>query len=829
MRLSRRAAALTVLILLVTAAGVGQPAPRAAAQAGDWPGVPGTVLVTAATPARSVTLATVLPEVVRPTRPFGVRADRIGEQVVRVRVPVGGERAAAAAMAAVPGVLAAEPDLLLAPVARPADPFYVRQWPHIQTGIESAWDVRTDARPAVVAVLDTGMNGTHPDLAPSIVGQVDASRGSVTGAPATEIDNDTCQQGHGTYVGGILGAVGDNGEGIAGTGWRSAVLDVAVTSQAVNCVISSSAVIAGLDYVSGDEGGPVAVANLSLGAFQDTCPTALQQSIDRANAAGVLVVAAAGNGEQDASTAGRTSVPAGCDGVISVGATAVDRTRAGYSTQNDSVDLAAPGGDAEDGTDGLVPTTNAALANGLYRYVQGTSFAAPYVAGVAALARSQDPRLSPAQVTGLLEETAEDLGPSGRDDAFGAGLVRPDRALAALAAGDVPPPAAPAPEPEPAPAPEPEPAPTPTADPTPEPTPAPDPTEDPSPAPPPDEGLDPPEQDQLPAVTRVAAGTLRTEPVAQAVAISREAFPEAAATHAVLARADVFADALAGSTLGAGRGPLLYALPDGPLPEETRGELQRTLLPGATVYLLGGAVALPATLEEEIAALGFRPHRLAGGAREETAAAIAEEVRRLLPVLGEPLPTAVALARRDTWPDSVVAGSLGAEFGIPLLVTATEELHPAAEAVLASLRPATVYVIGGTAAVSDATAAEAAAVAGGTAVRLGGAARDVTAVQVATEHDRLLDVEGSRAPRYALAVNIRRDDGYAHVLSATAAAAVLNGVFVPVEQADGTVLPEVARTFLEGRWEAPAYGLLVGGEDLVAPTIADDLAAALAG
>jgi putative cell wall-binding protein len=303
--------------------------------------------------------------------------------------------------------------------------------------------------------------------------------------------------------------------------------------------------------------------------------------------------------------------------------------------------------------------------------------------------------------------------------------------------------------------------------------------------------------------------------VRQAVAVSQFVFPAGKAKHAVLARRDDFADALAGSSLGFGAGPLLFTGRTGPLDPVTAAELTRVLPPGTRVYLLGGTSALPAALEGELVALGFDPIRLAGPTRQATAAAVATEVMSRVQELGFDAPRGVILATARDWPDAVTAGSLGAWFGYPILLTDPTSLTPVTSTALAALRPARLYVVGGTSAVSSAVAVAAQAAAqAATAIRLAGADRDATAVVVAQRFaDELRPQSRGADPALAIAVNLRRTDGFANVLSATAAVGAYSGVFLPVEGNTGDTIPVSAAPFACSL--DPRRAIIVGATDVV--------------
>lgn len=811
--------------------GDGGVAAAAAGRFGDaWPAgaAPGSLLVTLAGEARVRPVVAELAGLAAVTPGMG-RAHGLGGAVLRVPVNHGAEARVAGLLAAVPGVADVEPDWLVRPSAVPNDPWYDRQWAHKQTGAEAAWDLTVGSSVARVAVIDTGMWGANPDLAPNIEQQVDFSTGVLAEAPQTGIDNDTCNSGHGSWVGGVVGAVGSNGLDVAGVAWRVSMIDIAVNSTrpGARCdAIPFSSIVAGVNYAVDNSLGPVDVVNLSVGSFLDRCPTAFQSAADRARAAGVLLVASSGNGERDLATAGRYSYPASCDGVVSVAATNRVEGRAIYSTTNDRVDIAAPGGDSTvGGSDGTILTTTEDPALATIRRVQGTSFAAPYISGVAALMVARRPTATPQELESILTSTAKDLGLPGRDAQFGAGLVRTDAAVSQAAAVPAPVPAPP-PAPAPSPSAAPVPAPAPSAAPAPAPPPPVLPSPSPSPTPRDQESAETPPV--APTVQRLSASPTSTEAVSQAVAVSQRVFAEEAAAHVVLARADDYADALAGTGLAMGVGPVLFAGAGPTLPPSTRNEIARVLPRDRPVYLMGGGSALPAELEAELRSMGYEPRRMSGGAREDTAAVAADEVLRRRAALGLPQVRAAILVTRGNWPDAVSAGPLASMSAIPVLLTAPDSLHPSTEAALRRLDPDVLYVVGGAGVVSEAVAVTAAQAGRAALRRLSGPARDATAVAVSQEILDVLERAGVAAPRHIVAVNLRRGDGYAHAISASALPGSASGVFVPVEETGGTLLTAQTQAFIRERLRFDGMiGTVAGGEDLIARATLDRFRALL--
>ncbi len=311
------------------------------------------------------------------------------------------------------------------------------------------------------------------------------------------------------------------------------------------------------------------------------------------------------------------------------------------------------------------------------------------------------------------------------------------------------------------------------ASPGPDPGPTPDPTPNPSPDPTPDPSPDPTEEPTGPPSDEPGAGfdgnpstTERinnTGPVAIAMNISQERFGDAGAARVVLSRDDRFPDSLAGASLTSD-GPLLFT-PTDALHGLTANEIARVLPPGGTVHLLGGVGAISEAVADEIEAAGFVVDRLAGASRMETAIAVADRVRQLVPDVER-----VAVARAfgpggddsAAWADSVTGGGWAAAAGVPILVTDSAALHPAVEEWLAADAPSQTTLFGGEAALS-------AAVEGAVPApqRVAGAERTETAGRIATE----LWGTSTTGERRFVIINGFREDGWAYGLAAGGMAA----------------------------------------------------------
>ncbi len=752
----------------------------AAAHAGDGEVVEGSLLVTVRASATGTVSGGLL-----------AAADALASghrgSVLRVRTAAGEEAETAARLLARDDVLAVEPNRVLRFSALPDDPAFPDQFAHELTDAPAAWDVVTDASDVLVALLDSGVVAEHPDLAGQVVEQHQVLDGDVVEGSA---DNDRCKVGHGTWTAGIMGALGDNGLDVSGAAWRLSILDVNVsaTEQAA-CEagsVTEDAIVAGIDFARGRGAD---IINMSLGGRARACSVATQTAVDEARAAGITLIAASGN-----SSGEDVAVPASCNGVISVSAVGPSGETASYASTSPYVDLTAPSGDSEPGSEeGGVLTTSWWQGGRRTRSViglNGTSFSAPYVSGVAALMLAVDPALEPDDVEGVLEATAEDVNEPGRDAASGWGLVQAGAALQRVDRGG--------------------PYPTPEADP------------------------DFPVGGQAGArpggtveVGRISAGATLTEPVSQAVAVSQTLFEDAGATEgptaafAVLARADDFADALAGSSITFGAAPVLYTAPSGPMDPATLAELERVVPSTGGIIILGGRAAVSAEAEQQLRSEGFLTQRLFGPTREETAVAVMDELLAVYDELGPTGPPAAILANRSFWFDAITSGNLAAPFRLPVLLTGSEELHPATEEALGRLSSSTLYVVGGETRVPTPVIQQARAALDPDELRvLKGAARDGTAVAVAGEVERLLDEEFASFPELGIVFNLSREDGYAHALSMAPLLAATDSVYLPLLGDDGSELSDVLRGYDQG---LGIDVVLAGGRDVLSMRGAETL------
>ena len=326
-----------------------------------------------------------------------------GINVHIISVPPGAEDKVIKALAHNPNIEFAEKDLYLQPNDyTPNDPKFPDAW-HLQTmNLPGAWDSsRGDG--VTVAVVDSGVNGAHEDLFGKLVaGRNVASNNSDTSDIA----------GHGTEVAGVIGAVMDNGLGVASIAPNALIMPVRATND-INGWASTSTLATGITWAA-DHGARV--ANVS---YDTSASSVIGSAAAYMRSLGGLVVVAAGN-------SGLLQTFADSESMISVSATTSNDTKASWSNYGDFIDVAAPGA-------GLWTTNN----SGGYSSVSGTSFAAPSAAATVALIMAANPSLTPSEVEAVLENSAVDLGDPGFDPVYGNGRID---ALAAvlLAQGQAP-------------------------------------------------------------------------------------------------------------------------------------------------------------------------------------------------------------------------------------------------------------------------------------------------------------------------------------------------------------------------------------------------------
>lgn len=323
-----------------------------------------------------------------------------------LELPVGAnEQAFAHAFKAQPEVEFAELDRIVAPESMtPNDPSYPNQWHLPKIAAPTAWSNTTGSSSVTIAICDTGVDSSHPDLASKMV----------SGWNFYDNNSDTHDvYGHGTAVAGTAAASSNNSLGVASVAWGCMIMPLRVS--AVDGGASYSAIANAITWAA-DHGARV--ANVSYLVSDSSTVSSAGQYLQ--SKGGVLAVSA-GNYATFSSAPDNPYM-------LVVSATDQNDVLATWSNTGNNVDLSAPG--VNIGT-----TTN----GGTFGYGSGTSFSAPIVAGVAALVLSVNPSLTPVQVTNVLKQSADDLGPAGWDPSYGSGRVNAERAVS-LAGGSPPPP-----------------------------------------------------------------------------------------------------------------------------------------------------------------------------------------------------------------------------------------------------------------------------------------------------------------------------------------------------------------------------------------------------
>jgi subtilisin family serine protease len=318
-------------------------------------------------------------------------------------VPAGAPAAVARRLRRSPLVRYVEVDHPVHAMDATPDPGRAGQWGLDAVGAPLAWGVTRGAG-IVVAVVDTGI-AAAPDLA----GRLLPGWNQLTGTTDATDDN-----GHGTHVSGTIAEDADNGLAEAGLAPDVSLLPVKVLDASGSG--EDSDVAAGIVWAA-DHGARV--INMSLGGPDSS--RVLTDAVKYATGKGVLVVAAAGN------ESGPVGYPARIAGVLGVGAVDSALARASFSNTGTGLDVVAPGVGIIQQTLGDRAGTFADVS------LSGTSMATPFAAAAAALVLAANPAATPASVARTLERSAQDLGPAGRDDETGYGLVRADRALGATA------------------------------------------------------------------------------------------------------------------------------------------------------------------------------------------------------------------------------------------------------------------------------------------------------------------------------------------------------------------------------------------------------------
>jgi len=286
----------------------------------------------------------------------------------------------------------------------PNDPYFGSEWHLNKVGAPTAWNT-TQGSGVTIAVLDSGVDGAHPDLVPNLVAGYNFYDNNTNTA-------DVC--GHGTAVAGTAAAASNNSIGVAGVAGQAKIMPIRVAyydATSGSCYAYTSTIASGITYAA-DHGARI--ANISYGPLAGS--TTIQNAAQYMKSKGGLVIVSAGNdGINENITPTTTMIP--------VSATDTNDVITSWSSYGSFVAVAAPGA-------GIWTTSK----GGIYQAWSGTSFSSPLTAGVVGLMMAANPALDGSQVESLLYSTAVDLGSAGRDIYYGYGRVNAGAAVQAAVA-----------------------------------------------------------------------------------------------------------------------------------------------------------------------------------------------------------------------------------------------------------------------------------------------------------------------------------------------------------------------------------------------------------
>lgn len=331
----------------------------------------------------------------------GLNATQVEEilpiRIKRIKVPPRALEMILAALARCPHVKFVEKNYLVKAESIPNDGYYSSQWHLPKISAPTAWDISTGSSSVKIAIADTGVDPTHPDLASKLL----------TGYNFVQGNTDTHDvYGHGTLVAGSAAALSNNSVGVAGVAWSNPIVPLVVADS--NGYATYSSLANSITYAA-DHG--IRIINLSFGGTMSS--VTLQNAIDYAWNKGTIVFASAGN-----SANSTPQYPAACNHVVAVTATTSTDSLASFSSYGNWVTVSAPG-------KSILTTSN----GGGYSYASGTSFSAPITAGLGALILSVNPNLTATQVVDIIKQGVDDKWTTGFDQYFGYGRINVYRSL----------------------------------------------------------------------------------------------------------------------------------------------------------------------------------------------------------------------------------------------------------------------------------------------------------------------------------------------------------------------------------------------------------------
>ncbi len=326
----------------------------------------------------------------------------IGLQVQRVAAPEGQESQIVEALSNDPRVEYAELDYTVHATIIPNDQYFNSQWGMSKIQAPAAWDEATGGSDVTIAIIDTGVDLGHPDLNDKIV-------------PGWDFVNDDSlaqdDHGHGTHVAGIAAAETNNQQGVAGVSWGARIMPIKVLNGEGNGYYSD--VAQGVLYACSHG---AQILNLSLGGSEPS--STLEDALEQVYAQGCLPLAAAGNDGHN-----RVDYPAKYSEAMAIAATDRYDQRASFSDYGPEIELAAPGVE--------IYSTLWTPGSHTYGNKTGTSMSTPHVAGLAAVVWSVCPEMTNADLRGVLQSTAKDLGAPGWDQYYGYGRIDAEKAVEA--------------------------------------------------------------------------------------------------------------------------------------------------------------------------------------------------------------------------------------------------------------------------------------------------------------------------------------------------------------------------------------------------------------
>lgn len=293
-----------------------------------------------------------------------------------------------------------EPDWTVFPVAIPNDTSYGSQWHLPQIEAPRAWDQFTGTTGVTVAVCDTGVDLSHPDLGPFVSGYNSASHlAQTSGGVVTNVHP------HGTHVAGIVGAKGNNSLGVAGVNWNVTIMPIRLTNLSSGNASTS-------DMTEGQRWAADHGAKVITTSYSGVSSSTFQTTGAYCRARGAIYLFAAGNSNTTVNTFDWQDVTI-------VGASTSSDTRASFSNYGTAIDVFAPG-----------TAILSSVPGGSYEAWDGTSMATPVAAGICAMIFQVRPNSTPEEVETYLEQGSDDIGSAGNDSTFGYGRVNLYRSLA---------------------------------------------------------------------------------------------------------------------------------------------------------------------------------------------------------------------------------------------------------------------------------------------------------------------------------------------------------------------------------------------------------------